>query len=270
MKYINTNKLEKLIITENNIYVILDFDKTITSKESLDSWMALIDFEIYGEECKKEIEQMNAKYEPIELDYTLDNKRKEKYMIEWYQQSMDLLYKYQLTYTNLLKTLQKNKLQFREGAKEFLQYLYQKDVPIIILSAGIGNVIEEFLKKEKCYTRNIHIISNFLEFKENKMQKFNKPIIHSMNKKIDHTLPKDLQKKINEKDYAILCGDVIEDVQMIEKQKLDKTLTIGFLNKQIKENLKFYNQNYDVVLTGKDACFQEVEKIIKIERKSKK
>ena len=50
----NSDKLEKIRLVKDNYYVILDFDGTVTSADSLDSWMAIIDFEIYGEECKKE------------------------------------------------------------------------------------------------------------------------------------------------------------------------------------------------------------------------
>ncbi len=82
MRTINTNKIEKVKITSDNYYVVLDFDKTITNKESLDSWMALLDFEIYGEECKKEIEELNDKYSPMELDYTLEEEVKRRYMVE--------------------------------------------------------------------------------------------------------------------------------------------------------------------------------------------
>lgn len=269
MRYINTDKLEKIKIGKDNYYVVLDFDKTITGKESLDSWMALVDFEIYGENCQKEWEELNASYAPIEFDYTLDNKTKEKYMIEWYQKSMDLLYKYQLTYSNLQKTLQKETLKFRKGARKFLQRLSQQNIPVIIVSAGIGNIIEEFLKKYECYYNNIYIISNFIQFKDNKMQKFKGSLFHSMNKKMEGNLPEELQNTVNQKEYAILCGDLIEDIQMIKKEKLENTITIGFLNNKIEENLIFYHQNYDVVLMEEEACFQEVEKIIK-ERKEKR
>ncbi len=107
MKYVNNNKLKKIELEEDNYYVIVDFDKTITSNTSLDSWMAIIDFNIYGESCKKEIETLNNQYVPFELDYTLDKKTKEKYMIQWYQKSMDLLYKYQITNSNLKKAIRK-------------------------------------------------------------------------------------------------------------------------------------------------------------------
>ena len=38
MKYINTNKLEKIKLNNKNLYIISDFDRTITSFESEDSW----------------------------------------------------------------------------------------------------------------------------------------------------------------------------------------------------------------------------------------
>lgn len=264
MRCCNTNKLKQIQLKEDNYYVILDFDKTITSKTSLDSWMAILDFEVYGEECKKEIEELNSQYAPMELDYTLEDKVKEQYMAEWYQKSMNLLYKYQLTNSKLRKALQKETLKFRKGAKEFLQKLQKKKIPVIIVSAGIGNAIEEFFKKENCYYDNIYIISNFIEFKKDKMQKFTDSIIHSMNKKIEGRLPETLQSAIDKKKYAILCGDIVEDIQMIRKEKLNKTITVGFLNDKIEENLTFYQKNYDMVLTEEEACFQEVEKIINI------
>lgn len=269
MRYSNTNKLEKIKLEKNNYYVLLDFDKTLTSKESLDSWMAIIDFEIYGKACKKDIETLNAKYAPMESNYTLDYEVKEQYMIEWYQKSMDILYQYQLTYSNLIKALQKDKMELRDGAKEFLKNLQANKIPVIILSAGIGNVIEEFLKKQQCYYDNIYIISNFIEFREDKMQKFTASILHSMNKKVEGRLPETIQNIIEKKQYIILCGNIVEDIQMISKQDLERTITIGFLNDPVQDNLSIYQQNYDIVLTDQEACFQEVERIIKKRKEEK-
>ncbi len=202
MKY--QNKTKKIAIQKENYYVVIDFDKTITASKSLDSWMAIIDFDIYGEDCQKEIEKLNAKYSPIELDYTINKTAKEHYMIEWYQKSMDLLYQYGLSQDNLKKALQKDTLILREGAKDFFKNLYKNKIPVIILSAGIGNVIEEFLKKQEIYFDNLYIISNFIKFKNNNMQKFEGQLLHSMNKTIEGKLPVNWQEKINKKQYAIL------------------------------------------------------------------
>lgn len=202
MKY--QNRTKNLAIKKDNYYIIIDFDKTITASKSLDSWMAIIDFNIYGEDCKKEIQKLNETYAPIELDYQISKEKKEQYMIEWYQKSMDLLYQYGLTKTNLQKSLQKETLLLREGAKEFFKNLNDSQIPVIILSAGIGNVIEEFLKQQEIYFNNIHIISNFIQFKGDNMQKFEGELLHSMNKTIEGKLPKNWQDKISKTQYAIL------------------------------------------------------------------
>lgn len=202
MKY--QNRTKNLAIKKDNYYIIIDFDKTITASNSLDSWMAVIDFNIYGEACKKEIQKLNETYAPIELDYQISKEKKEQYMIEWYQKSMDLLYQYGLTKTNLQKSLQKETLLLREGAKEFFKNLNDSQIPVIILSAGIGNVIEEFLKQQEIYFNNIHIISNFIQFKGDNMQKFEGELLHSMNKTIEGKLPKNWQDKISKAQYAIL------------------------------------------------------------------
>lgn len=267
MKYINTNQLKKIKITKDNYYVVLDFDKTITSKKSLDSWMAVADFEILGKDCKRKWEQLNEKYEPIELDYTLAYERKKECMVEWYEKSMDILYQYNLTHSKLVKALKKGTLVFREGAKDYLENLHKQNIPVIIVSAGIGNAIEEFLKAYHSYYDNIYIISNFIEFQDDRMQAFNAPMIHTMNKTLENHLPKVWQEKIAKKQYAILCGDIIEDLQMIGEEEQKNAITIGFLNKKIEENLKIYQENFDIVLTDQEACFQEVQKIIREERK---
>ena len=56
---------------------------------------------------------------------------------------------------------------------------------------------------------------------------------------------------------------------MVPKNKLDKTLTIGFLNQKIEENLESYCKHYDIVLTKEEATFYEVEKIINEKEGSK-
>jgi 2-hydroxy-3-keto-5-methylthiopentenyl-1-phosphate phosphatase len=40
-------------------------------------------------------------------------------------------------------------LIFRKGAKEFLQFMQKNDIPVVIISAGIGDTIKFFLKNNK-------------------------------------------------------------------------------------------------------------------------
>ena len=200
----------------------------------------------------------------IELDYNLSFKEKEKYMIEWYSNCMKLYYKYGMTKEKMKQSIEMSELIFRNGAQEFIKEASDKNVPIIILSAGIGNVIEKFLRDNNCYSENIYIVSNFIEFEENgKMIPFdNSKIIHSLNKKMKEHIPNKIMKKISDKKYKILIGDLCEDEKMVAEEEWENTIKIGILNKKIKENLKTYQSKFDIVLTNEDANFNVLEDFI--------
>lgn len=52
---------------------------------------------------------------------------------------------------------------FREGSTEVFNKLFSKKIPIIVLSAGIGDVVELILKHENLFTDNVSVVSNFLK-----------------------------------------------------------------------------------------------------------
>ena len=48
---------------------------------------------------------------------------------------------------------------------------------------------------------------------------------------------------------------------MINKEKLENTLTFGFLDENIENNIEKFNKNFDIVLT-ENGDFKEVQKIL--------
>ena len=262
MIYTNTDKLDKIKLNQNNVYIAIDFDKTITSVESIDSWDAAGN--ILGKEFKKELGDLYEKYGPIERSYSIGFKEKEIAMEEWYSECMGLYYKYGLTNEKLIKSIDESNIIFRKGAKEFLQDMNLKNVSVIILSAGIGNVIERFLKTNNCYFDNVYIISNFIEFdNDGKMKKFEDcKMIHTLNKTMKNHLPKQIEENLNTKQYKILFGDLIEDKKMVEEKDLKNTITVCFLNKSTEVDLDKFNTNFDIVVSENDANFKIAEKIV--------
>lgn len=268
MIYVNNkekvNKLKELM-NKDNICVFMDYDKTITSSKSDDSWDASANQEVMGENITKDMDKYYQKYGSIEFDYQINKDKREKYIIEWYDKCMDLYYQYGLTKDKLKKSIDNSQLILREGAKDFLFKLYRNNIPVIILSAGIGNVIEQCLKKEQCYYNNITIISNFIKFDENgNMIKFSDNMIHSLNKNIDKLSDYRLKEKIKEKEYRVVIGDLIEDINMMGEYPEEKSLKIGFLNKNVTENLEVYQKNFDIVLTEENN-FYDLEKYINMD-----
>ena len=261
MKYINKEKLNNISLNANNFYIAIDFDRTITETKSDDSWDAT--GRLLGENFNKKLTELYQKYRPIELDYNIKFEEKNKAMEEWYQECMNLYYEYKLTKTKLLDSINNANLEFRGGAKEFLIEASKNNIPVIILSAGIGNVIEEFLKNNNCYFENIFIISNFIEFNKNgDMLPFKNNLVHTLNKTMEGHLPEKLKNICNNKKYALLLGDLVEDKNMIEKNSWNKTILVGFLNEKIEENLNLYKKEFDIVLTKEDANFETVKEII--------
>mgnify|MGYP003370304079 CR=1 FL=1 len=262
MIYVKKEKLEKCNLNKENMYVIMDFDGTITKHTKVDSWDVAGDS--LGENFKKELVNLYDIYRPIETNYNISNEEKKKKMEEWYTKCIYLYYKYNLKKSDLENSVANCNMLFRDGVKEFLNNMDENNVPVIILSAGIGNVIEEFLKNNNCYYKNIYIISNFLEFDyDGNMKEFDGKIIYTMNKKLDISTLKKFNKKLQGRCNKLLFGDLIEDKNMIDKSEWDTTISVGFLENNIK-NLDFYKEAFDIVLTEEDTNYNEIEKIINI------
>ena len=225
MIYLNEEKLNKIKLQEDNFFVAIDFDKTITSRKSSDSWGVCGN--ILGKEFNEKSELLYQKYAPIELNYEISFKEKNKAMEEWYSKNMNLIYDYHLTKSQLEESISNSDIIFRDGAKEFLKEMFQKDIPVIILSAGIGNVIESFLRNNNCYYDNIYIISNFIKFDDDgNMKKLDIELIHTLNKTMKNHIPIEFEEKIKKRKYRLLFGDFIEDKNMVSKNEWDETIFI--------------------------------------------
>ena len=146
------------------------------------------------------------------------------------------------------------------GAKDFFVKLYKENVPVLILSAGIGNVINGVLKYNQLFLNNIYIDSNYLEFIDGEISKVSNNIIHTMNKNSDNLLKK-FGDKVDGKENIILFGDILSDINMVRHEDLNRTLTIGFLDSKIDENLKYYNNTFDIVCTN-DTSFTEIQEFL--------
>ncbi len=249
------NKFKEL----NNYFVITDFDRTLTTAES-EPTMGVIP-QYLGGECFEKRTKIYNHYRPLELDYTIEQTKKQEIMKQWANESFTLLSKY-ITEEGIENAIMNANLHLRPGAKDFLQEMNGKNIPVIIMSSGIGNIVEAFLEKENCLFNNVKIVSNFFEFKDGKTTIDMSKIMATSNKEYSR-IPEDIRNKLNEKENALLFGDLVEDIKMVDKEKIENTLTFGFLDANVKQNLERYKENFDVILTeGND--FKDVKKILNI------
>ena len=261
MQYINKNKLEKVKFTKSNFYVAVDFDRTITARKSNGTWD--IGGLFLGDEFKQKSKEMYDRYSPIEHDYTISFDEKNRAIEEWFYKNFRLYYEYSLTEDMIEKSVKAGMFIFRAGAKEFLEEMHSNNIPVVILSAGIGNVIVDFLKENNCYFDNIEIISNFIPFNEDgSIKEFSGTLIHTLNKTMEGHLTENLASKIQGKSNRFLLGDFIEDKNMVPKAEWNNTVSVGFLDERVDQNLDVFKQNFDVVLTDEDVNFNIAKKIV--------
>ena len=236
-------------------YVVADFDRTLTKGNSKTSWSLLSNTNLLPNEYVQERQALYNKYRPIEIDISLPFDYRLEQMNSWFREHIELFVKYNLK-ESYIKEVASNLsiMEFRDGAKEFIRYLYQNQIPLIIISAGIGNFIKSFLEKEECYYSNVHIVSNMIKFRDGVAIGVENNVIHSLNKN-EVSLTAEIKEKLSKRNNIILLGDQIDDIRMVEESKREKTTRVSFLLDSTQ--LSSYKEYFDFVCTD-DTSYDEI------------
>ncbi len=242
MKYINSNKVDVINLTKENFYILIDFDRTLTKGNSISGWRVLYYSGLLGDNFTKRYDEIHDRYKQ-----TWEHR---------FKAYIDLLHERNFDNKLVKEAVKRTNLQLRDGAKEFLLKMQNMNIPVIIVSCSLKNVIKEYLKFNGCYYDNISIYANYCSMGTEEKD------IYSVTPKTKNqiTFSKDMKKVIETKDFALLFGDIVDDVNMVMKDKLKKTITVGFLDQKIEENLELYKSTFDIVLTD-NASFKEIEDI---------
>lgn len=178
------------------------------------------------------------------------------YMIEWWTKSLDLVVQTQIESTHLKDIVRNSTTHLKNGCKWFFHTLERYEVPLLIFSAGIGNIIEEWIVQECGSYKNMTIISNFMTFDEitNRINGFSGSLIHIFNKNEGVLLDTKHAASILNRPNVILLGDSLGDIEMANGfPNLNHVLKIGFLNDKVEEQLSKYMEAYDIVIIKDDT-----------------
>ena len=297
-----SSKLKNFIVSfkknKNNLALITDFDYTISKQFnyqkniSLFSCYRFYDEDLIGGNQQKVNENQNQlcnKYLKYERDTSIDIKIRDKYIKEFYVKSLDVYINPNFTRDSIGKMLEKikDKFELRKYTKELFELLIELDIPIIIISGGIQQVIIDLLKKTikdfelYCKQKKIIIIANELYFDEkNGCIGYSNDVVYTFNKSsfIRDTM------KINfpEIENFLIFGDHLNDYDSVKDLNLtqDHIIGFGFINikpeyigdeskkKEIENNINEYKQIYDVNLIG-DTDFLFMLKIMELFKANK-
>lgn len=235
---------------DSSIHILADFDRTITSGNSDSSWGVLSKCDFVPKEYINDRKKLHDYYRPLEIDETLNFEAKSKYMRDWLENHINLFKKHKISQKMINEASENKKaLYFRNGAINFFKNMCDRNIPIIIISAGIGNFIKQFLINNNCYFKNIYIVSNFIKFNNEIATGIEGNIIHSLNKN-QAAMSNEIKQVIKNRPNVILLGDSIGDTKILDEKNRAKALKIGFLEEKIEENTPYYIEQFDVVCTN--------------------
>lgn len=176
-------------------------------------------------------------------------------MEEWWKLHLGLLIKYGLTKEFIDDGISHTRLTQRNNLDKLSEITFQKQIPFLIFSAGLGDVIREFLASKNILHPNIHIISNFFIFNQEGIATgFQDSIVHSFNKSEVQIVGKTYMQEIAQRKNVILLGDTLGDAKMIEGLAHDNIIKIGFLNGKTGVT-EAYKEAFDIVIDDDNLDF---------------
>jgi len=278
MKKVVISNPEKFEELKNNfikdgfskLHILADFDRTFTcglddsgKKTATVISKLRVNPDYLGQEYFEKSHKLFDIYHPIEIDVNISLEEKKKKMHEWWSSHFDLIAKSGLDWRLIKKVISENPLNFREGAKEFVEFANNNNIPVIFISAGPGDMIEEFLKQDGLFFSNIFVVGNRYNFNESgKVVSIKEPIIHTFNKSEIALKGIEVYDNIENRKNVLLLGDQLGDVGMIEGFDYDNLIKVGFLNENIEKNLEEYEKNFDVVIVD-DGDFNFINEFVK-------
>ncbi|GER56678.1 pyrimidine 5'-nucleotidase family protein [Striga asiatica] len=201
-------------------------------------------------------------YHPLEIDPTIPLDEKAKLMEEWWEKTHALLIEGGLTYAAIKSSVAKSRIAFREGVTELFELLERSNVPVLIFSAGLADIIEEVLRQKLHRSfKNVRIVSNRMVFDEDgNLVSFKGKTIHVLNKNehaIDMAGPVHDQLgdanglttdfSVKSRTNVLLLGDHIGDLGMSDGLNYNTRISVGFLNDNIESSRDSYRNAFDVV-----------------------
>ena len=252
----------------NEILYITDFDYTITRKfnyttgERFHNTYSIYNQDAFGGDQTSflaEDKRLYDLYGKYEDDTSIDYETRKNKSFEWYKLSLINMSNEKINKEAFKKMVELSfeNIKFRNEFKTLLEMLIKENIPIIIISGGIKEIIIETLRtlnidgfESYLDNKRLIIIANSLLDENDKIKNWNErenDIIYPFNKNI--IIKKDLEKYFTGFKNIIIVGDLISDYKSIDEIEINKeenVIGFGFLEynpKKLKHDFNYKNDS---------------------------
>ncbi|XP_053708001.1 cytosolic 5'-nucleotidase 3-like [Synchiropus splendidus] len=239
----------------NTLQIISDFDMTLTrfaynGKRCPTCHNILDNSKLISEDCKVKLQELLDTYYPIEIDSSRSIEEKLPLMVEWWTRAHELLVEQKIKKDLLAVAVKESEARLRDGFKLFFDHLCWHSIPLLIFSAGIGDILEEVIRQAGVFHPNVKVFSNYMDFDESGVLKaFKGELIHIYNKREGALLNTGHFQELRTRPNVLLMGDSLGDLNMADGvQDIENILKIGYLNDKVEERRQSYLDSYDIVL----------------------
>jgi len=207
---------EHLITVMNSIgdrepIVICDFDGTVTWPESDKTMNAMAKYFGYDSAFAQDRDKLYQEYFP-QLEKA-EGEERAALQQKWWREQMALIIKHQLPPECYTEAIRKLKFDIRKEASDLFRFCEEHDIPVFVVSAGLGNLIIPLLAFSDNLSMNMRVLSNFVRYAEDKPVSYT-PVVTPSNKG-DHLY---LELSEFENYYAVLFGNEEADLHILPEE----------------------------------------------------
>lgn len=229
---------------------------------------------------------VSGRYYQHEIDPNLTQEERFEYMKEWWTLAHENLVRHRITVPLIEECLHplRSEIVLRHGCRQLLNLLQKNDIPLLVFSAGIADIIERYMEQQGLHLDNVHILSNRMSHvifagcgttltlspspgmvmdEAGCLVAFQQPIVHSANKAL--LVDRAAHVLHPERAAFIVVGDHIHDALMWYAGKVTREaylicrysdsipyaevhLKVGLLNTNVSARLDEFKEVYDVII----------------------
>ena len=259
---------ESLLSTVKNkkAAIVTDFDRTLTHATCVECHMLFARSEAANHNGFKEAIHPVIDCASLPTEARDDRYKLEQWWIEYHRHITEKEIKDSHMRSAVVSHGEK---LFRPGVADFYEACYSKDVPFVVVSAGISNLVHHAFDTEISHLPVPHIIANKVDV-DSEVHPISNPITTNTKQTALTHADEELIALLKDFPVSIVLGDKPNDALVAVQHPLERcdqsehtTVKIGLRNPTSKFPMEDYQDVFDIVLDGShDEAFMYIKSIL--------